>query len=192
MMVSLILFISVAPMALAWYLVKSADRYQLKHSNHGEIISTAPNISKVAYYDLKRRDTQPGEQLLGKWWLVYVAPEKCYQECQEDLYNMRQVQAALGRDALRVDRLFVAHPNCPRATCENYLSEFYPDMQRATFEHSDFNALFIQSSKYAPNTLGRMYIIDPLGNIMMAYAPDTNPKEMLSDLKRLLRVSKIG
>ena len=38
----------------------------------------------------------------------------------------------------------------------------------------------------------RVYLIDPLGNLMMSYAPDANPKGMLEDLKRLLRLSHVG
>jgi hypothetical protein len=38
----------------------------------------------------------------------------------------------------------------------------------------------------------RIYVIDPLGNLMMFYAADTKPKGMLEDMKRLLRLSSIG
>jgi hypothetical protein len=38
----------------------------------------------------------------------------------------------------------------------------------------------------------RIYLIDPLGNLMMSYAADAKPKGMLEDLKRLLRLSSIG
>jgi hypothetical protein len=37
-----------------------------------------------------------------------------------------------------------------------------------------------------------IYLIDPLGNLMMSYAPDAKPKGMLEDMKRLLRLSHIG
>ena len=38
----------------------------------------------------------------------------------------------------------------------------------------------------------RIYISDPLGNLMMSYPPDINPKGILKDLKKLLRTSRIG
>ncbi len=37
-----------------------------------------------------------------------------------------------------------------------------------------------------------IYLIDPLGNLMMSYAPGAKPKGMLEDMKRLLRLSQIG
>lgn len=39
---------------------------------------------------------------------------------------------------------------------------------------------------------GRIYIVDPLGNLMMSYAADAKPKGLLEDLKKLLKLSHIG
>ncbi len=39
---------------------------------------------------------------------------------------------------------------------------------------------------------GRIYIIDPLGNLMMSYAPEAASRALLEDMKRLLRLSHIG
>ena len=38
----------------------------------------------------------------------------------------------------------------------------------------------------------QIYLIDPLGNVMMSYPKDATAKGMQKDLKRLLKVSKIG
>jgi cytochrome oxidase Cu insertion factor (SCO1/SenC/PrrC family) len=43
-----------------------------------------------------------------------------------------------------------------------------------------------------PKNAGRIYIIDPRGNLMMSYAPNVNPKDVYKDLKKLLRGSRIG
>jgi hypothetical protein len=37
-----------------------------------------------------------------------------------------------------------------------------------------------------------VYLIDPLGNLLMSYAPTARPKGMLEDLKRLLGLSHVG
>jgi hypothetical protein len=44
----------------------------------------------------------------------------------------------------------------------------------------------------SPVVAARIYLVDPLGNLMLSYAPDANPKGMLDDLKRLLRLSHVG
>ena len=43
-----------------------------------------------------------------------------------------------------------------------------------------------------PIKSGYIYISDPLGNLMMSYPADINPKGILKDLKKLLRASRIG
>jgi len=37
-----------------------------------------------------------------------------------------------------------------------------------------------------------IYLVDPLGNLMMRFPPDLEPKSLLKDLKHLLKVSRIG
>jgi len=189
----LILAVVIGPFLFAWVLVKRADLHEFKTTNHGDLIPSPPNVSQHNFYDFNDKTTTSGKKLLGKWWLVYVGPQKCYQECQEVLYNLKQLHVALGKDSSRLDRLFIPHPNCPNDLCEVFLSEYYPDLTRAKFESKDFKALFTYPTLALENeTLGDIYIIDPLGNVMMHYSPEMEPKSILSDLKRLLRTSKIG
>jgi len=37
-----------------------------------------------------------------------------------------------------------------------------------------------------------IYLVDPLGNLMMRYPRDPDPAKLLKDLQRLLRYSRIG
>lgn len=189
----LIVFVILGPMLFAWILVKRAQTHEFKRSNYGDLIASPPNISKVQFYDLKRKSNVLGGSFLGRWWLIYVGPHKCYQECQSTLYNLRQLQLALGKDAIRVDRMFIAPPQCPQALCESFLLEFYPELTRTTLSASDFNKIFLDRSKAVETeTLGQIYIIDPLGNVILSYSPEIETKNILSDLKRLLKASHIG
>jgi hypothetical protein len=38
----------------------------------------------------------------------------------------------------------------------------------------------------------RIYLVDPLGNLMMRFPRDPDPKLMMKDLSRLLKASQIG
>jgi len=44
----------------------------------------------------------------------------------------------------------------------------------------------------APRSSERLYLVDPLGNLLMSYSPDAPPRSVLDDLERLLRLSHIG
>ena len=39
---------------------------------------------------------------------------------------------------------------------------------------------------------GGCYLIDPLGNLVMYFLPGLNPKDMVADIKHLLKLSHIG
>jgi hypothetical protein len=39
---------------------------------------------------------------------------------------------------------------------------------------------------------GGYFLIDPLGNLVMYFSPDTDPSAMVEDIKRLLKQSRIG
>jgi hypothetical protein len=50
----------------------------------------------------------------------------------------------------------------------------------------------LEHAGHGPAAADRVYLIDPLGNLMMWYAADARPKGMLEDLKKLLRLSHVG
>lgn len=189
----LMIFIVFAPFLFAWRLVHTGNSDNLKLSNHGELITPPSRFTELSLTNLDNQQPMSSDELLGKWWILYVGPSKCYQECQNILYNMRQIKVALGKNSNRVERIFIPHPQCPINVCEQYLSEFYPDMLRVKLQTQPFEALFKENSGYNHNEIiGDIFIIDPQGNMMMHYSPEQDPQDILKDLKKLLRASKIG
>ena len=87
----------------------------------------------------------------------------------------------------RVQRVFVAEGGCCDA---RFLHDEHPDLIviRATPAAAPLLALLPDGGSAEP----RVYLIDPLGNLMMFYDADVKPKGMLEDIKRLLRLSSIG
>jgi hypothetical protein len=39
---------------------------------------------------------------------------------------------------------------------------------------------------------GGIYLVDPLGNLVMYFPPDLDPRDMVDDIKHLLEFSRIG
>jgi hypothetical protein len=148
----------------------------------------------------------PGADLFkGKWTLLYLGPGLCTATCRTELYDTRQVRAALRADD-RVQRVFVAEGDC----CDmEFLRTQHPDLitVRATREAAPLLALLGRGSASGgdagaprpgateaghPGAADRIYLVDPLGNLMMWYPPGAPPKGMLEDLKRLLGLSHVG
>jgi len=188
-----------APLAVAFFLYYGADGWHPgKRVNHGDLVNPArplPEVSlPLAHPALPGSDavqsTRP-DFLKNKWTLLYWGGGSCAARCRTDLYNMRQVRIALNRDMDRVQRVFIANGEC----CDwPYLAAEHPDLVtvRATADALPLLRIFPAVDAVDPASADRIYLIDPLGNLMMSYAPDAPPKGMLQDLKRLLGLSQVG
>lgn len=151
--------------------------------NYGTLLPTRPLTDAT----LRGADGRPFKvsELRGKWLLVQFDSGACDAYCERKLYFMRQVRKALGRDTDRVERLWMVTddlvPN-PR------LLEAFEGTRRATAAGSGFAAEF-------PAEVSRtdhIYVVDPLGNLMMRFPRDPDPSKMLKDVQRLLKLSGIG
>jgi len=124
----------------------------------------------------------PIAALRGKWVLVTFDPAACDASCERKLYFVRQVRKAQGKEMDRIERLWIVTDGAqPRA-----------DLLAATdggrAEHAD--ARF--ASQFPGNPLEHIYLVDPLGNLMMRFPPDPEPKKVIKDLERLLKYSRVG
>ena len=166
-----------APLGLAFYLYYAhADWYPGGRVNTGVLIEPARPLPAANF-------------LKGKWTLLLVESGSCTAACRGQLYGTRQVRLALDRDMKRVQRVLIAEGGCCDA---EFLRDQHPDLiliQPAAA--APLLALLPQEGAGAGRA-PRVYLVDPLGNLMMFYAADAKPKGMLEDLKRLLRLSSIG
>ena len=53
-------------------------------------------------------------------------------------------------------------------------------------------ARLLEEKRPAELLPGGSYLIDPLGNLVMYFPPNLDPKEMVGDIKHLLKLSHIG
>jgi hypothetical protein len=175
-----------APLALAFFLYYGPAWHPVGHVNAGDLIVPARPLPEQSLPLMESGQTDP-KFLKGKWTFLYVTTGPCGVQCLGRLYDTRQVRLALDRDMQRVQRVFVGDAGC----CElKSLREQHPDLIeiRGSAQAAPLLALLPAAGAGAP----RVYLIDPLGNLMMSYAADAKPKGMLEDMKRLLRLSSIG
>lgn len=128
-----------------------------------------------------------------KWLLLILGPtgaspgnSLCDKACEQTLYLARQVNVALGKDADRVGRLLLS---------SEPVSLPVPDV--ALMQQAFSAAAFSRLSDEMVNVRQglnpwEILIMDPFGNIMMHYPGELDGKGILEDLRRLLKVSKIG
>jgi cytochrome oxidase Cu insertion factor (SCO1/SenC/PrrC family) len=119
------------------------------------------------------------EPLRGKWLLLAFDAASCDAYCEKKLYYMRQIRTALGKDRGRVERVWVlTDAGTPR-----------PELLAA---YEGTHTVRASAHSFAGNPVDHVYLVDPLGNLMMRFPRDPDPSRMLKDLQRLLRYSRIG
>jgi cytochrome oxidase Cu insertion factor (SCO1/SenC/PrrC family) len=122
-----------------------------------------------------------------KWSLVYVGDGACTAACRETLWTMRQTRLALNNDMTRVARVFLVSGGC---CAREFLASEHPGLQVLDAQGPQAAALLAQFP--AAEHEHTLFIVDPLGNLMMSYDTRQNPRGLLEDLKKLLRLSHIG
>jgi hypothetical protein len=185
-----------APLGLAFYLYYGHGTWHPGgRVNTGELIQPARPLPALALPLLTSGNTQPNF-LRGKWTFLYVTHGPCTPACRTRLYDTRQVRLALDRDMNRVQRVFIADAGCCDA---QFLHDQHPDLIAIRADAADAPLLTLLPGLDPAAAPGgttvlapRVYLIDPLGNLMMSYAADAKSKGMLEDMKRLLRLSSIG
>jgi hypothetical protein len=187
------------PLGLAFYLYYGHGTWHPGgRVNAGELVVPARPLPPLALPLLASGNTQPNF-LKGKWTFLYVFTGPCAEVCRTRLYDTRQVRLALNRDMDRVQRVFIADAGCCDA---QFLHDQHPDLIAICADAADTPLLALlpgldhaaapSATAAATVTAPRVYLIDPLGNLMMSYAADVKSKGMLEDMKRLLRLSSIG
>ena len=123
---------------------------------------------------------------VGKWSLLYVGKGDCDTACQQALYEIRQVRQALGRETSRVQRYFIATSGTPDA---ELIRSAHPDLIVIDAAVTGSNQVLAALGSYSE---ADVFVVDPLGNIMMRFPAGTSMKDMHKDLSLLLKASTIG
>jgi cytochrome oxidase Cu insertion factor (SCO1/SenC/PrrC family) len=180
------------PLAVAfWMYYGPAEWRPAGDSSKGDLIDPARPLAAIA---LPTAQGQPTDALFlrGKWTMLYVGDGLCDKRCRSALYLMRQSRIALNKDMDRVQRVFLVTGRC----CDRaFLAAEHPDLVVALVEDAASAALLEPFPPYdgvPVAAAGRIYLVDPLGNLLMSYAPNAPDKALLTDLKKLLRLSHIG
>jgi hypothetical protein len=151
-------------------------------ANYGELILPPQSLVEDAL-------SRPGgtafrfRELRDRWILVASDSGACDAQCAAKLHLMRQVRVALGRDATRVARVFVADDGLAPGPS---VLEPLEDLVVAVTPRG----LAIPAG--AANDRAHIYLVDPHGNVMMRWPSQPDFRGVLKDLVRLLKASQIG
>ncbi len=185
----LLVFLVCAAPLLAALLAYYVWPPQGAQTNYGRLIEpqrAVPAASALALTHLDGRafDLQ---SLRGRWVMLYASAAACDQRCQDTLFEMRQIRLMNGKNRDRIERVWLITDAAPLAT---QLIREYDGMWmvRAYAEAlKEFLPLPAEAGAALPD---HVWLIDPLGNLMMRFPKDADPKLMHKDISKLLYATK--
>ena len=166
----------------AYYFVRPDAR-----SNYGALIEPQRPMPAL---QLKTLDGHPfdNSELRGKWVMLMVAGGDCAAACSERLYHLRQVRLTTGKDRDRVLRVWLIPDAAPLPTTVIREYDGTAMLRADPAQIASWLTVDGTSGGYADH----IYMVDPLGNLMMQFPRDADPSKTKRDVAKLLRASRIG
>jgi len=157
-------------------------------TNYGDLIEPQRPTPALA---LRGLDGAPFEMqsLRGRWIMVTVDRAECLDACRTKLWNMRQVRTATGKERERIERVLWIVDDAPTTTM--LLREFEgTHFVRAS--KAQLEPFLATPADGKVQLEDNVWLIDPLGNLMLRWPVAADPSRMKKDMDRLLRASRIG
>ncbi len=178
MMIAAVFF---GPLLFAGWLYYQGELIQpMGRTNNGALLEPVINLVDVL------PESPLYEYNPGYWLLTYQHRGDCDESCRQGLYTTRQMRLMLGKEMDRVRRIFLHGESLPDTV-------FLADAHKGLISLRDEDLSEILDQKRPVElAAGGYYLIDPHGNLVMYFHPDLDPGEIIDDIKRLLKLSRIG
>ena len=179
-----VLLVCAAPVVASYftyYILRPEGR-----RNYGELITPQRPLPAIATSDLNGK---PGDLKLLKnqWLLINVASAACDAACQQRLYFQRQLRESLGKEKGRLDRVWLV------LDTGDVDARLKPALTEATVLRAPAAAVLQWLSPATDQRAeDHLYVVDPLGNLMMRFPANMDAAgaaKAKRDLDRLLRAS---
>lgn len=179
-----ILAICVAPVIasyMMYYVVKPDGR-----TNYGELLTPQRPLDGLV---VRGADGAVAElaALRGKWLMLTVDSDGCAQACADKLYAIRQVRLTTGKERDRIERVLLM-TDATRPSPD--LMQAHEGLEVFRVDPAGLERWFPVPAGQAPKE--HIFIVDPLGNVMLRFPRMADPNRMKKDVSKLLRASRIG
>lgn len=153
---------------------------------HGEFMHPPVQLETIQVSHTNGEPTAL-KTLQGKWTLLYLQPTDCQRDCVASLYGMRMVEIGQGEHSLRVQRLVIS----ATATQAQQLAQRDAGLISVSADASQL-AQLRKNLTQSEGSAAPIYLMDPLGNVILRYGQDTDPTGIRKDLTHLIKHSWVG
>lgn len=181
----LLIAVFVVPLLIAIAMYAMRDYLPTTKSvSRGELIHPAQPIT-ILTIQLASNETVDLKGIVGKWTYLVYAPNGCDLQCEASLFKLRQTKKATGRESNRIQSALLTD-------VDKVNPEILNRNQRTRVGQLIEFEIEAEPGKQKQLEDGVIYLIDPIGNLMMKYDTETTSRGMLKDIKKLLKISNIG
>ncbi|MDX3987907.1 MAG: hypothetical protein QHC88_21865 [Achromobacter sp.] len=189
----LVFLCSLAPIVAAFVVYMNPQWWPSDSSNYGTLVSPQRPMPAAADLKLTTLDGKPFDlqSLKGKWLLVAADGAACPESCARKLYITRNTHASQGKNVDRLARVWFITDDAP--VPEKVLEAYQGTvMLRVNPDQLARYLLARDSAAGQPPLQDPMWVIDPLGNLMMQYPADADGVKVRKDISKLVYNSRIG
>lgn len=176
--------------AITWYKLLPEDYRPSSMTNNGELLDPIFTLTAFSYQTTEGK-TFSNKNIEKVWTILQFIEEECDEACSESLYNTRQMRISFGKDIDRIDRVVVVS-GVVEGESNQKMWASHPDL---TVLIGTGNGIGRQIKDQVPEfsrSSNDIYLLDPLGNVVMRFPASLEVKFMKKDIKKLLKLSHIG
>jgi len=181
----LIIAVCAAPLVfsyLAYYVIKPEGR-----TNYGAILDPRQYPMPKLGSTLLGGEAKELDAYKGKWIMLQVDSGDCADACKKKLYDMRQLRLIQGKEMDRIERVWMITDDKP---IDTVLIREYDGTRMLQVKPELLKAWL--PAEQGTSISDHIYMIDPLGNLMMRFPKDADPNKIKKDIIKLLKASAIG
>jgi len=159
--------------------------------NFGELVTPVRALENL---HLETTDSKAftEKDLQGVWTLFYIDSADCNEQCQDNLYKIRQSRLGMGGEKGRIQRVMLLTDSSKLDAMKTLLDQHYGMKVVTANDLATVLKNFEFENELPAINSQRIYLIDPHGYLMMRYKAEQGPHDLVKDLGRLLKYSKLG
>ena len=194
----LVLLVSLAPVVAAVLMYNNPQWWPQEVAGVGELVTPQREIPSPSQMPLTTLNGEPFDlnTLKGRWVLLSADDGDCGDDCARKLFITRNVHASQGKNVDRMARMWL-------------ITDDQPVPQRVLDAYEGMIMVRGDAGQMAQFLLGldapvdvtpevtqalnaAIWVIDPLGHLMLSFPPGVDPERLRNDVRQLVRNSRIG